>query len=312
MSYKRILIITKPGSLEGTLIKWLADCWAESGYYVEFISNLNTNKEADIVFLHVDLTHVPLTYFEFSKRYPVVINGNNNSISKELFSNQILEQPFGYKGKVIVKTKENYGGLPELYIGEFSIIERKFINITKNIASSKSFNHRFFKSYIWKKVRVLDPSNYPIFDSIEDVPSGVWKNPRLIVEKFLPEQDADGRYVLRHWYFFGDKEFNRTLFSKNPMPKWSSMNEEERTRSREKWWKIEVLNNAKVPQEVRSVREKLCMDFGRIDWALHNGKPIVFDANKTPSIGVRSLDSDLDLKRHSLICKFSEGIKYFK
>lgn len=313
MPNKRIVIITNAGSFEGSLIEWMTDCWSDSGYSVELISNLNTNTEADIAFLHVDSTRVPLAYLEFSKRFPVVINRNTSSISKELFSNQILEQSFGYKGKVIVKTKENYGGLPELYRGKFSKIGRKVIITNKDIALSKSLNNRFLKSYIWEKVRVLDPSNYPIFDSIEDVPSGVWKNPRLIVEKFLPEQDADGRYIIRHWYFFGDKEFNRTLSSNNPISKWSSMNKEERIRSREEWSKIEIVSNEKLPQEVRAVREKLGMDFGRIDWALNNGKPIVFDANKTPGgIGVRSLDSDLDLKRRSLICEFSEGIEYFK
>lgn len=313
MPNKRIVIITNAGSFKGSLIEWMAGCWTDAGYSVEFISNLKTKVEADIAFLHVDLTQVPLTYLDFSKRFPVVINRNTDSISKELFSNQIVEQPFGYDGKVIVKTKENFGGLSELYRGDCSIIRRKAMVIIRDIALSKSLNSRFLKSFFWKNVRILDPNNYPIFDSIKDVPPGVWKNPSLIVEKFLPEQDADGRYVLRHWYFFGDKEFNRTLSSFNPIPKWSNLNEEEKKRSREEWWNIEIVSNANVPQEVRAVREKLGMDFGRIDWALNDGKPIVFDANKTPGgIGVRSFDSDLDRKRHSLICEFSEGVEYFK
>lgn len=313
MPNKRIVIITNGGSSKGYLIGWMAESWADSGYSVEFISNPNTKIEADIVFLHVNLTCIPLAYLDLLKRIPVVINRSVGSISKDLFSNQILEKPFGYDGKVIVKTKENYGGLPELERGNYSKTRRKIILKTKDIAMSKSLSNRFVKSFLWRKVRVLDSNNYPIFDSIEDVPPGVWKNPRLIVEKFLPEQDADGRYVLRHWYFFGDKEFNRTLAAFKPIPKWSNLSKEEKIRSREEWREIKIVSNADVPQEVRAVREKLGMDFGRIDWAWNNGKPIVFDANKTPGgVGLKLPDSDIELNMRVLISEFSRGVEYFK
>jgi hypothetical protein len=290
----------------------MADCWADCGYSVAVAGELNETTDADIALLHVNLTHVPLTYSRSAQSFPVVINGHTSSISKELFSNQILDKLSEYKGKVIVKTKENYGGLPELRRAELSKMERTLIKKAKTILASRALNNRFLMSYIWRKTRVLDPSQYPIFESIREVPLGVWKNRHLIVEKFLPEQDADGRYVLRHWYFFGNKEFTRTLSSSNPIVKWCSMNNDERTRSLEEWWKINVVTNDKVPQEVRAVRKKLRMDFGRIDWAIHDGKPIVFDANKTPAgIGVAALCSGIAVKRRSLLCEFAAGIEYF-
>lgn len=202
MNQKRILVLTNPRSFKGSLIKWMANCWSDSGYAVEFTSDLHTKKNANIIFLHVDLTNVPSIYNEYVRRFPKVINGYNSSISKELFSNQIISQNSGYKGKVIVKTVANYGGLPELTGKNISWIQGIPLHIIKMLALSTKFNNRYFKSIIWKKVRILDPSCYPIFDSIGDVPSGVWENTHLIVEKFLPERKADGRYVLRHWYFF--------------------------------------------------------------------------------------------------------------
>lgn len=112
--------------------------------------------------------------------------------------------------------------------------------------------------------------------------------------------------------FFGEKEFSRTLESNSPIPKWQSMGETERILSREEWWNIDVNSKENIPREVRFVREKLHMDFGRIDWVFNEGKPVIFDANKTPSgIGVKSLDTELDRHRNSIICDFSAGLEKF-
>ena len=313
MSAKRILVITNSGSFEKHLITWLANCWREAGHQVEFVSDLNTKKEADIAFLHVDLTDVPPAYLKLARKYPVVINGRNKSISKELYSNQMLEQNCGYEGRVIVKTKDNCGGLSELNRGVVSRIKRLIIKSIREITLSDSIDLRFIKSLAWRNVRALDPYRYPVFDSINEVPPAIWENSRLIVEKYLPEQDENGLFVIRHWYFFGDREFNRTFSGSKQVQKWGNLSEDERIKSQQEWFKTKVVNDANIPAEVRAVREKLRMDFGRIDWAFHNGMPVVFDANRTPafSVGESAHNSELDARRRSLICKYSEGIEYF-
>ena len=311
MSHKRVLIITNSGVSETSLIKWLGECWMDLGCRVHVVSDLNSRIDADIAFLHVDMTNVSSDVLEFSKRYPVVINGRTVSISKEIFSDQMLEKNKKYTGKVIVKTKENYGGMPELNGGNFPNFKRRAAALTRKLALSESIKIRIMKYYLWRHVSALDPKKYPVFGSQADVPTGVWGNPKLMVEKFLPELDEEGRYILRHWYFFGDKEFSRTLLSKNSIVKWSCMNEMERESSSKEWWDVNVVSKADIPSDVRKVRKSLGMDFGRIDWVMHHGKPIVFDANKTPDLGARSLKTDLDRKRKALICGFSEGLEYF-
>ncbi len=39
-----------------------------------------------------------------------------------------------------------------------------------------------------------------------------------------------------------------------------------------------------MPDEVRAVRERLGLHFGKIDFAMHEGRAIVFDVNKTPGM----------------------------
>ena len=39
-----------------------------------------------------------------------------------------------------------------------------------------------------------------------------------------------------------------------------------------------------VPDEVRAVRRRHGLDFGKIDFVLHDGKAMVFDVNKTPTV----------------------------
>ena len=39
-----------------------------------------------------------------------------------------------------------------------------------------------------------------------------------------------------------------------------------------------------VPDAVRSVRRKLGLDFGKIDFVMHGNDALVFDVNKTPTV----------------------------
>ncbi len=37
-----------------------------------------------------------------------------------------------------------------------------------------------------------------------------------------------------------------------------------------------------VPEKLRAERERLGFDFGKFDFVMHNGEPLLFDANRTP------------------------------
>lgn len=307
---KILVIMDKKGRESYYVISWLVECWVDAGYEVEYTFDLDTRQKADIAILHVDLTEIPEKYHTYAKRFPVVINAGNNSIGKDLFSHMALTWPTSYDGKVIVKTKLNFGGMPELSNSLW--IKRKFFQLVSDAAMSGTVSSPLLKSLAWKRLLTINPSKYPIFDSVDDVPRAAWKNPNLIIEKFLPEQEEDGRYVLRHWYFFGSKEFRIKLVCKNPIPKWINMDSEEQSQSSKDWFDIEVLDDAELPDEVRAVRERLKMDYGRLDWVFHNGKPVVFDANKTPgATGVMDRTTELGRHRYAVMQAFSKGIEKY-
>ena len=118
----------------------------------------------------------------------------------------------------------------------------------------------------WSKRCVLGFSQYPIFAKIGAVPAGVWRNPRLVVEKFQPERDGDF-FCCRHWLFLGRAEVVRRTKSKGPIVKVGDC--------------IEPLNEP-VPQEIRAIRARLGLDYGKIDYAMVNGCAVLYDVNRTP------------------------------
>lgn len=117
--------------------------------------------------------------------------------------------------------------------------------------------------------RVLQ--DYPIFDNQNQVPDTVWQDQSLIVERFLPERDGDD-YVLRQWQFFGDKEYGRIGWCDNPVIKARFQK-----RTEELW---------EVPERIRELREELAFDFGRFDYGIVDGEPVLWDANRTPTMGL--------------------------
>ncbi|MCG8669451.1 MAG: hypothetical protein MI867_08545 [Pseudomonadales bacterium] len=308
---KRITIATLSNRFKGSVCSWLAKCWEEDGYKVEVITDLEKAPKTDLLILHLNLTHIPDHILDSARKIcPVIVNGAANSINKTLFSQQALSIDSDHAGKVIVKTKANYGGIPELIhdqkvFDDFNL-DKHIESIHGAINENKETAEKF-----WLTTSTLDPNDYPKFTSIDAVPNGVWKNPKLMVEKYLPEINSDGKHVLRHWYFFGDRDFSRTLIAQHSSPKWGSMTDEERVISRKEWWQIKVNLKPSVPEEVQAVREALNLDYGRIDWALHEGVPVVFDANKTPFIGNWSLKNELDQQRHAIMQGLAKGIEDF-
>ena len=114
-------------------------------------------------------------------------------------------------------------------------------------------------------------SRYPVFASMSQVPVEAWADPDLVVEKFLPEEDERG-YALRHWIFLGDHERCTRVVGPHPVVKGSDA--------------IERAPVA-VPEELRAWRRRLRFDYGKFDFVLHEGRPVLFDVNRTPTIPER-------------------------
>jgi hypothetical protein len=134
-------------------------------------------------------------------------------------------------------------------------------------------------------------AEYSIYPTAGEVPASVWHDRSLVVEKFLPER-KDEFYCLRTWMFFGDKEANTISYSHQPIIKSHNI------------VKRDVIGS--VPESIRRIREELAFDYGRFDYAVADGSPVLYDANRTPTLG-GSPNPQL-MSRFRL---FAEGLRSF-
>jgi hypothetical protein len=232
----------------------MAMIWRERGIDLSVLQGPRENAPADALILHVDLTRVPANYMRFVEQHAVVINGRVADISKRLVSRNIVNEHDDWDGPVIVKTDANYGGM------------KAAPSLKRSRRYREAITSRFPSR--WSKRSTLRA--YHIFDSINKVPSGVWNNPNLIVERFLAERRND-QYCLRTWLFLGEEERIAIFYSNNPVVK-----------------SVNIIGRdviTEVPQDLREMRRELGFDFGKFDFAVVDGQTVLFDANKTPTIG---------------------------
>ena len=243
-----IVIVTHQfdGFINGTyLLRQLLDHWIQAGHSITIAKGLGDWPAGDIAILHVDLTVVPDAYAEACKKYPVVLNGAALDIRKKVVSRQLVALDDGWSGPVIVKTDLNCGGLQELRVRQ--ILQGRAMEYPPEEIAYAS-------------------GPYPILNSVALVPEQVWNIPGLVVERFLPEQDERG-FWMRAWVFLGDRERCTRILSSDPIVKGRN---------------ILARESVAVPDEMRAERERLGFDYGKFDFVIHDGKPILLDANKTP------------------------------
>ena len=164
-----ILVVTLENSLhfreQRSLLAHLCLIWEAQGHVIKVAQGNKQPLEADIAISHVDLTVVPDEYTTCLETYPATINIKASNISKAHISRNLLTRTDTYKGEVIVKTANNYGGIPEL------IHQRQGGLLQNDMLHQRP----------WKRVEYLDTNDYPRFNSINEVPQGVWQNNKLII-----------------------------------------------------------------------------------------------------------------------------------
>ena len=227
--------------------------WQASGVEVVVLRGPERYEAADVLVLHVDLTVVPQEYLDFCARYPIVVNGRVRDISKRKISKNLLGPKDHYTGAVIVKANLNYGGVPELKMqrpGRLSRMWNKYLP--------------------WSITGILSPSAYPVFSSVAEVPKAVWRNRRLVVEKFCPEREGD-HYCLRQWIFLGDRGVSQCIYSLNPIVKAANTDHRE--------------YGPPVPESLREMHSRLGFDYGKFDYVVVDGEVILLDVNRTPALG---------------------------
>lgn len=247
---------------ETYFLKEFSEIWKENGHSVEVLNGTAKTTEADLAILHLDMTETPDEYLRFARTsFPRVLNDKIKDVSKRSISSNICHAGEAVEGPVIVKTNLNCGGIPEaLRRRRADGMATKIRDKLKNVFS--------FKSH-WSKVSFLHPLEYPVFESAEKVPTEVWTNPNLVVERFLPER-KDDFYCLRIWTFFGDRETHLLTFSKHKILKSTTIMHREKL--------------GDVPDELREKRKELGFDFGKFDYVMVDGKAVLFDANRTPTL----------------------------
>jgi hypothetical protein len=116
-------------------------------------------------------------------------------------------------------------------------------------------------------LRAIPTGDYPIFSRLQDVPPSVWSNRHLVVERFIPERQGQ-YYCIRVCLVLGSVMLNRRLYATRPLIKGGPEHSEE----------------VPVPDALVSFRERLGLDYGKIDYVVHDGEVHVLDANRSPGV----------------------------
>jgi hypothetical protein len=241
----------------------------QAGIEVEVTHGPRSFVNADLAILHVDATLVDPEYTALARRYPRTINLGIRDIRKSLISGAALSRAESWDGPVIVKTELNARGGPEFYHNEVAALR------------GKPAPHP----------RVTALRDYLLFDRAGDVPEQIWRDPQLVVEKFMPERDARG-FALRTWCFMGRRETCSRCISADPVVKGAA---------------IVARELVDVPDELRDARKRLGFEYGKFDFVLHHGRPVLFDANFTPTVP-ENLSDELSLSAKELALGLLEMI----
>jgi hypothetical protein len=252
----RIHVLTADNErlLNNSLINALAPVWRERGDIVSVGHRLPGS--CDCLIAHTDRTVVDNSFFPTVDPGVRIINGRARDIRKSVVSTALLRPDSDWDGPVIIKTDANAHAGEEYHVhGNLDVIR-----FGKVLAA---------RLLPWQWLRELPYRSYPILPDMESVPGWVWHDRRFVVERFLPEREGE-HYVLRIWMFFGEQGYCMKVRGALPLVK-----------SRE-LLDVKVLDS--VPDEVRAARERHGLDFGKIDFVIHDGKPLVLDVNKTPTV----------------------------
>lgn len=256
---RHIVILTHPNdqfSERGYTLGGIADEWRRSGNRVTVVEDPTRRIEGDVVVMHVDLTVTPDEYVEFARKFPVVINRAVTDISKRHISSSLVRPGDGYDGPVIVKTDLNCGGIAE---GE--------------LARRKSFLGRCARAIRrrlpWSMRAEMFTGDYPIFDSVKKVPWAVWRNPSFVVERFLPERHGE-LFCMRNWFFLGDAEDHQVIYADHPVIK--------------PYDAVKIEPGGEAPEDLRLIRARLGFEYGKFDYGIVDGRVVLYDANRTPTM----------------------------
>lgn len=211
---------------------------------------------ADLGILHIDRTRIDPAVLDGLDPGLRVLNRRVLDISKRRHSTLALAPGDNWGGPVIVKSDRNHFGRPE----------RRTLPLPQRLMTEARAR---LARLNWRLVRTLPDGAYPVLPGIEAVPPWVWADPALLVERFMPEREG-AHFVLRIWMFLGARSYGVRMVAGDPLVKLRSQISHEFT--------------TEVPPELEQLRQHHGFDYGKFDYVIHDGKPVVLDMNRTPTI----------------------------
>ena len=197
-------------------------------------------RRSAVAILHVTATIIPREYLEFAAGFERCVNATVADISKRTLGS-LLDR---WNGPVIVKSNLNARGYQE------SDLDRR----ARRSGRPEPFG-----------VTTRMPE-YRVYERIDNVPPDLRADPRLVIQPFVPEGDAEG-YAIRHWVFCGSQGYCKRFVSNEPIIKGSNVVRAE---------------PAPVPDSVERIRRERGFDYGKFDFVVHGDDAVVFDVNRTP------------------------------
>jgi hypothetical protein len=256
------------------IVDHLARFWREDGHEVVYLFGTGTHVPADLVLVHVDLSVVPEEYVSFASRYPIVLNGEVRDIRKSVVSSNLVARQDSWNGPVIVKSDLNDGGAPERSRTPAAPGERSRVwGAARRVAARLA-----------GRVALDDWTQYRVFDKVADVPPSLFEQRDVVVERFLPEYE-NGLFHVRMYQALGDHWSCTRLASPEPVLKASTS--------------VGAEEVAPSP-EVETWRKQFRLDYGKLDYLVHEGRTVLIDVNKTTGASQSMADAPLQAMRRRL------------
>jgi hypothetical protein len=233
--------------------------WAAQGFRILVHRGPTAPPPADLAILHVPLTHVPQPYADLAARYGRTINGAVTDVSKRTIATDLLSEEDLYDGPVMVKTDLNHVGVAERRLRQ----------------ETRGWRARLMTAIEGRLPRhwfgCLPDNQYVVFAAKHEVPRWVWRWRGLVVQPLHIERRGN-LFALHQWYFLGGQDCVSTFLSRDPVVKLSNV--------------VERLPlHKEVPDAIRRRRAELKFDYGKFDYVIADGVPVLFDANNTPNEG---------------------------
>jgi len=258
------------------VVHHLARFWRERGDEVIYLFGPDRFVPADVVIVHVDLTVVPERYLGLTVRYPVAVNARLRDIRKSRISRQLVRPGDGWQGPVVMKSNLNNRGRPERVLGR-NWLERHW----KGAGRLRDAWERFTDP----AAPLRQAPEYAVLDTVDSVPASWWNREDVVIERFLPERE-DGLYHLRMVLAFGDRLIGTRLAAPDPIVKAANS----------------VRTETIEPDPVCAAwRREFGLDYGKLDYVVHEGQPTLLDVNKTVGASRSGYRPDADLiaaRRH--------------